>query len=182
MMESGNGKYAKVLEILKTSRPVLDSTDDIADKVLERISKEHKPEKTHSDLLEFFFGWTYVNWVRRSLVAASVFLAVMFVFQQSIIMKQINHLSRQIESNGKDVSAVTGDLPDSRLMMFSFPGRKLQILRKNNSDKQVEELFRSIDQLQKEYKGLHRIIEEDPELKKLIEKRLSEISDSKVKL
>ena len=181
-MEQANEKYKRALEVLKRNTPVLNSPDDITEKVLSRLSGKYKQEKERFDLVEFFFGWTYINWVRRSLVAVSVFLAVMFVFQQSIIMKQINNLSRQIDYNGKGATAITGDLPDSRLMLFSIPGRRLQILRKFNSDKQVEDLFRSIDQLQKEYKSLHKIIEEDPGLKKLIEKRLSEISDSKVKL
>ena len=46
----------------------------------------------------------------------------------------------------------------------------------------MEELFRTIDQLKKEYKDLDKMIEEDPELKKLIEKKLSEINGNKIKI
>ena len=46
----------------------------------------------------------------------------------------------------------------------------------------MEELFRTIDQLKMEYKDLDKLIEEDPELKKLIEKKLSEINGNKIKI
>jgi hypothetical protein len=181
-MEQVKDKYEKVLKILKRSEPVLGSTDEIENKVLYRISGKQKHSTDLSDIIDFLFGWTYITWVRRSLIIASVFLVIVFVFQQSIMMKQINHLSRQIESYERDASGIPGEYPERRIMMLMLSEKRFPFFNKTNPDKQVEELFRTIDQLQKEYRGLNKMMEEDPELKKLIEKKLSEINGNKIKL
>jgi ferritin-like metal-binding protein YciE len=68
------------------------------------------------------------------------------------------------------------------MMLLRFSGKRFPFIKKANSDKQLKELFRAIDQLKKEYKKLDSMIKEDPELKKLIEKKLSEIDGNKIKL
>lgn len=181
-MEQVNEKYEKVLEILRRTHPVLGPTDSIEEEVLQKISEKQKAKADLSDLADFLFGWTYIKWVRRSLVTTSVVLVTVFVFQQSIMMKQINHLSRQIESYERDASSVPGVYLDRRMMLLRFSEKRFPLLKKSNSDKQVEELFRTIDQLKKEYKELDNMIKEDPELKKLIEKKLSEINGNKIKI
>jgi hypothetical protein len=181
-MEQVNDKYEKVMEILKRAKPVLGSSDEIEEKVMSKISGKRKHNRDLSDLLDFLFGWTYITWVRRSLITASVFLVVVFVIQQSLIMRQINNLSRQIDTYEKDASGVSSEDLNRKLMIFRLSDKRFPIIRKSESDKQVEELFRSIDQLKKEYKDMHNMIEQDPELKKLIEKKLSEITESKIKL
>ena len=181
-MEQVNGKYEKVLEILKRTKPVLGSSEDIEEKVLKRISRKQVPEQNLSDLLEFLFGWTYIAWVRRSLVAASVCIVIVFVFQQSMMMRQINNLSRQIESYERDASVVPGNFTDRRMLLLRFSEKRFPLFKKSKSDKQVEELFRTIEQLKREYKELDSILKEDPELKKMIEKKLSEINGNKIKI
>jgi hypothetical protein len=181
-MEHGNGKYEKVMEILRRAKPESGPTNEIEEKVLARISGRRKSDTDLSNLLDFLFGWTYIKWVRRSLVTASFCLVVMFVFQQSIMMKQLNNLSRQIESCERDASGLPGGYQDQRMMLLKFSERRFPVFKKTGSDKQVEELFRTIDELKKEYKELDKMIEENPELKKLIEKRLSEINGSKIKI
>lgn len=181
-MEQGNIKYEKVLEILKGTKPMLKSTDEIEEMVLLRISGGRKAVTDHPDLFDFLFGWTYIKWVRRSLVAASVFLVAVFVFQQSIIMRQINGLSRQIEAYESDASGVAVQNLNRKMLLIRYPGKRFPFSKMNSSDKQVEELFQTIDELKKEYKELQNLIEEDPELKKMIEKKLSEIGGKKVNL
>jgi hypothetical protein len=181
-MKQVNEKYEKVLEILKRTRPALGSTADIEEKVLERISGMQRIKADLFDLLDFLFGWTYITWVRRSLVTASVCIVIVFVFQQSIIMRQMNNLSRQIESYERDASGVPGEYPDRRMMMLRFSEKRFPLFKKSKSDKKVEEIFRTIEQLKKEYKELDSMLKDDPELKKMIEKKLSEISGNKIKI
>lgn len=181
-MKEESVKYNKVLNILRKSKPELYSTEDIEREVIKRISKVNQSGLNLSELIDFLFSWIYIGWVRRSLVTASVFLVIIFVFQQSIMMKQITHLSRQIESYERDASGVPGEYPDRRMMLLRFSGKRFPFIKKANSDKQLKELFRAIDQLKKEYKKLDSMIKEDPELKKLIEKKLSEIDGNKIKL
>jgi len=179
-MEQVSEKYEKVLKVLKQAKPVLDSTVDIEEKVLARISGDLKPKRDLSELIDFLFGWTNITWVRRSLITASAFLVIVFVFQQSLIMKQINNLSRQIDAYEKDATGVSGENLSRRMLIFRLSERRFPVVKKGESEKQLEELFRSIDKFEKEYKDLHNLIEQDPELKKLIEKKLSEITDSKI--
>ena len=113
---------------------------------------------------------------------ASVVLVKIFVLQQSKIMNQISLLSSQIESYQRDASGVPGEYPERRMMLLRFSERRYPFFKKVASDKQVEELFRTIDKLKMEYKELDKMIEDDPELKKLIEKKLSEIDGNKLKL
>jgi hypothetical protein len=182
MMEQEKDKYEKVLEILRRTNPVLSQPDEIKERILNRILEKQKPGSDLQDLIGFIFGWTSITWVRRSLITASVVLVIIFVFQQSKIMKQISHLSSQIESYERDASGVPGGYPERRMMLLRFSERKYPFFKKAGSDKQVEELFRTIDKLKMEYKELDKLIEDDPELKKLIEKKLSEIDGNKIKL
>jgi hypothetical protein len=181
-MERVNEKYKKVVEILKRTTPVLGSSEEIEEKVIERILRKQKRNPGLSEIVGFLFGWTYIAWVRRSLVAASVCIVIVFVFQQSIMMKQINNLSRQIESYERDASGVPGNYTDRRMMLLRFSEKRFPLFKKSKSDRQVEELFQTIEQLKKEYKELDSMINDDPELKKMIEKKLSEINGNKIKI
>ena len=46
----------------------------------------------------------------------------------------------------------------------------------------MKELLESVNELQVKYKDLEKLIKEDPELKKLIEKKLIEINRTKINL
>lgn len=181
-MEQGNLKYEKVLEILKRTKPMLESTDEIEEMVLRRISEGRKMVTDHPDLFDFLFGWTYIKWVRRSLVAASVCLVLMFVFQQSVILRQISSLSRQIEVYERDASGLTGNDLNRKMLLMRYSEKRFPFSKMTRSEKQVEELFKTIDQLKKEYKELQNMIDGDPELKRLIEQKLSEIDGKNKKL
>jgi hypothetical protein len=181
-MEQVNEKYERVLKFLKQAKPVLDSTDQIEEKVMESISRDRNQGRDLSEFIDFIFGWTYIAWVRRSLITASAFLVLVFVFQQSLIMNQINNLSRQIDTYEKDASGVSSENLNRRMLMYRLSDKRFPLVKKSESEKQLEKLFRSIDEFEKEYNDLHNMIEQDPELKKLIEKKLSEITESKIKL
>jgi hypothetical protein len=181
-MESESEKFKKVINILRNSKPVLRSTEDIESEVIRKILKAHQSEVVLSDIIDFLFGWVYVSWVRRSLIAASVFLVMIFVWQQSVILKQINFLSRQvIVSNGEYMPA-SSDRIEKRLMSYKISDRMFTSKSITISEKQLEQLMESVNELQVKYKDLINLIEEDPELKKMIEKKLNENSNTKIKL
>ena len=95
-MKNGIEKYNKVLNILKKSKPILDTTDDIEKEVFKRINRVHRIRFNLSEVIDFLFGWVYIGWVRRSLIAASVVLVLVFIYQQSVILKQINYLTDRL--------------------------------------------------------------------------------------
>jgi hypothetical protein len=50
------------------------------------------------------------------------------------------------------------------------------------SDKQINELVESLDELRVKYKDLEDLIENDPDLKKIIEEKLTESNRTKINL
>jgi methyl-accepting chemotaxis protein len=182
MMMKGNENYEKVIDLLRKSKPLLDSANSIEEIVLERISKNNHAGITLSDIVNFFFGWIYIEWVRRSLITASVLLVIIFIYQQAVILKQIDYLSKRTvvvdEGAPKDLY---GDL-EKRLLIYKFSGKKLSAGEFNISHQQLDQLLESINELQDKYRDLINVINSDPELKKYIEQKLNEKNKSETNL
>jgi hypothetical protein len=181
-MESDDGKYQKVIGLLKRSNPDPGSTLDIEQNVLSAIMNERKYESSSGSTIDIIFSWTSIKWVRYSLVTASVALVLLFVFQQSIIMREISQVNRIIIENGN-----TGYSPDNyeferRAQLLNLSGKKLQLKQRELSDRKVKELLESIDKLGRDYQELRDVIDANPELRKLIEKKMAEVNENKIKL
>jgi hypothetical protein len=181
-MGTENEKYNKVLQILRKSKPVLDSSDVIEREVIRNISKLHQSEIVFSDVIDFLFGWIYIGWVRRTLITASVLLVVVFVWQQGVILNRIDLLSSQSVVIGRERTATPADEIEKVLTLYKNSGRRFPSKSITINEKQLEQLLDSVHKLQIQYKDLLNIIEEDPELKKLIETKLNENKLTKFKL
>jgi hypothetical protein len=181
-MRPESEKYNRVLNILRKSKPVLNSTEDIEKKVFRSVTKIHKSEFILLDVIDFLFGWIYIGWVRRSLIAASVILIVIFVYQQGVILKQMNYLSRQTIVIDGETAFTPADEIKKVIMMYKLSGRRFPSETITISEKQMKELLESVNELQIKYKDLENLIEGDPELKKLIEKKLIENNRTKINL
>jgi hypothetical protein len=181
-MEQESEKYKKVLEILRNSKPVLNSTDDIENEVIKRISKVKKQGLNLLNIIDFLFGWVYIGWVRNGLITASVLLVMFFIWQQSIILNRIDLLSRQtIIENGETISNSASEV-ERGIMMYKLSGRRLPSHNIIISDRQMKQLLDSVYDLQTKYKDLIKLIEDDPELKSSIEKKLKEHNQQKTKI
>jgi hypothetical protein len=181
-MESGSEKYKKVLNVLKNSKPELNSTEDIEKEVIKRLSRVKQPIFNFSEVADSLFGWVYIGWVRRSLITASVILVMVFIYQQGVMFKQINYLTRQITITDREMTSSTEQQVEKLLMTYKksgwgFSSRKITI-----SEKQIKELLDSANDVKTKYKDLMDIIQKDPELKKLYEDKLIENSRTKIKL
>ena len=175
-------KYKKVISILKESKPVLDSAQDIEREVIKKISVVHQPSKGLSDLVDFIFGWVYIGWVRRSLITASVVLVMVFVWQNSMILKQINYLSKQTMRGGLEAVSSQSDVIERGIKMYKLSGRRFPSGNITIPENQMKELLDSADSWKGKYKDLMRVINEDPELKKMIESKLIDKSHLKTKI
>lgn len=177
-----NEKYIKVLNILRKSKPVLGSTDGIEKEVIKRIARVHQSRLNLSEVIDFLFGWVYIGWVRRSLITASIVLVLVFVYQQSIILKRIDFLSRQTVVIDRENVSTPADEIEKMLLIYKNTGRRFPSKTITISEKQMKELLESVNELQIKYKDLENLIEEDPELKKLIEKKLIKNNRTKINL
>jgi len=178
-MKPESEKYNKVLNLIRESKPVLDSTDDIEKEVMKRIKGVHQSGVNISELVDFLFGWVYIGWVRRSLIIASVALVLIFVYQQTIIIKRIDLLSRQIIITDRETVTAPVDEIEKMLMIYRNSGRRFPSKTITISEAQMKELLESVNELQIRYKDLENLIEGDSGLKKLIEKKLIENNRAK---
>jgi len=181
-MEKNSEKPDRVINLLRTSKPVLNSTNDIEREVIQRISGMNQTKTTIPDVTEFLFGWVYIGWVRKSLIAASVILVVLLAWQQGTIIKQINYLSSQPVMLDNEARSFQTEYSDNKLMFFKLYSKKLPSQNVIISKKQMDTLIESVNDLQTKYKDLMNLIEEDPELKRYLENRLSEMNRTKTKL
>ena len=175
-------KYKKILNILKKSKPELKGIETIQENVLNRIRRTEKRQKPFSDLIENIFAWIYIGWVRRSLITASVILVLFFVYQQTMILKGINNISKRAIINETGVISVSKDEIGKQLMMLKFTGHRISSGDLEISEKELKQWLESYNELQGKYRDLLKIIDEDPVLKKYIEKKLAESKDKKSNL
>jgi hypothetical protein len=181
-MKREEEKYDALLKILRKSGPKLESTKDIEDNVIRRIEQMENKDDRSMNLFDYLFGWVYIGWVRKSLIAASFFIVAFFVYQQSMILKRINALSNQpVINESRVMTGLSGNLK-GKLLFFKITGKKIESKRNTITDKQIEEFLKSINDLQYKYKDLIKLIDEDPELKKEIEKRMTEKHKKKFNL
>ena len=180
-MKSEESKYNKILNILKRSKPVLSNPDNLEENVMNMIMQKQKKNDRSFNVLDFIFGWVYVGWVRKALIAASMILIVTFAYQQTIILKRINNLDDR--AIFLEDQTVTGSADDAgRALFYRLSGQKLPSNNINISEKQLDQIMNSYNELEKKYRDLIKLIEEDPELMNYVEKRLDEKSKKKFNL
>lgn len=181
-METESEKYKKVLNLLRNSRPELDSKETIELEVIKMIKNADRIGFNLPDAIDFLFGWVYIGWVRRTLITASCALVLIFIYQQGIILKRIDMLSRQTVINNKANIKTPSDEIERLLTVYKNSGHPFSSRNITISEGQMKDLLESVKELQIKYKDLEKIIEEDPDLKKMIEKKLMENDQTKTKL
>ena len=181
-MKAGSEKYDRVINLLRKSNPELDSTAGIERDVIRKISEIERSGINFSGVVDFLFGWVYIGWVRRSLIAASVVMVMIFVYQQGVILKRIDKISRQVVVSDKEIIPTIDDKIEKLLMVYKNSGRKFPSKTITISEGQMKELLESVKDLQSKYKDLEELIDGDPELKKLIEKKLTDSNRTKINL
>ena len=181
-MKPESEKFFEVLKLLRKSKPLLASTEDIESGVIKRITKTNYNGLSSSQIIDFLFGWVYIGWVRRTLITASIVLVMVFVYQQRIILKRIEVVSRQTVVVNKENNSLPAEEIEKLLMIYRNTGRRFPSKTITISEKQMQELLESVNELKLKYKDLENIIDSDPELKKMIEKKLIENSRIKINL
>jgi parvulin-like peptidyl-prolyl isomerase len=71
---------------------------------------------------------------------------------------------------------------ESRILMYRLSERRFPFQKITISEKELNQLLESINEFQDKYKDLLNLIEEDPDLKRYIEKKLEENKRKNVKL
>jgi hypothetical protein len=181
-MKTEGEKYDRVLNILRKSKPELTGLDKVEGKVLHEIQKSGNEKQEGFNLFDYLFGWVYVGWVRNTLITVSVFFVALFIYQQSLILKRISLLENQtIVTGSQFVSNPSADI-DYKLLQNKLSLRKLIPGQVTITKKQLEKFMDSYENLEQKYEDLIRIIDDDPELKQMLEKKLNEKNKKKFNL
>lgn len=178
-MTKENDRYKKIMEILRNSRPDLIQPEGIENEVIRKIQNKDQKSGTVSDFIESLFSWVYIGWVRRSLVGAAVVLVAVFIYQQGFILKQVRNISERVVNIGNEQVSVPSSDFARRLTLYKMSPRLAPAGEIRVSEKQLEDILNSYDELLVKYKDLIRIIEEDPALKQYIENKLNEEGNKK---
>ncbi len=173
-MKQESKKYDKLLTILKNSKPVYHDAEGVTERIMQQIQEEKTDLKFSELVIEFLFGWAYIGWIRKSLVAVAVVLLVLFSYQQKVILNRINELSEQQIRHG-DITTINYTGESGAQKKFNFlMGRRLTDTSGTFSEKDIDQMIKSVNKLQVKYQDLFIRIENDPELKKYVENRLNE--------
>ena len=175
-------KYDSVINILRRSKPVLTGTDKIGERVLNEIQLPRKKEVEDFNLFDYLFGWVYIGWIRKSLITVSFSLIALFIYQQLLILKRIDRLESQSVGAGSQFVRMNQAEPYNIITTDNLTRLRLKTGRIALDKKQINELMNSYNEMEHKYKDLIRIIEDDPELKKLLEEKLSEKNKKKFNL
>jgi hypothetical protein len=174
--------YEALISILKEAKPPLDCTKDIENITLGRIRQLSKKRNIRMDFFDYIFGWVYIGWVRKSLVAISLLIISVFAYQQAVILKRINEISRKSIVNESLIKAGLSSDLEGKLTLYKLTNRKVKADDVELSEKQIEEMVQSIYEIRVKYKELLELIEKDPDLKEEFEKKLLEKNKKKFKL
>jgi hypothetical protein len=181
-MKKENDKYDKIVNLLQRSTPLLNSTGDIENEVLSRIKKSNQSGVSLSEMIDFLFGWVYIGWVRRSLIIASMALILVFVYQQGVILKRIEVISRQTIVTDKEFVSTPAGQIEKMMTVYKMTGRIFPSKTITVSESQMNELLEIVKELQVKYRDLEELIEGDPQLKKIIEQKLIDSNRNKINL
>jgi hypothetical protein len=180
--EMEENKFDSILNILRRSKPVLTGTDKIEERVLNEIQLPRKKEVEGFNLFDYLFGWVYIGWIRKSLITVSFSLITLFIYQQLLILKRIDMLESQTATSGSQFVRMNLADPNNSITTDNLTRLRLKTGRIVLDKKQINELMNSYNEMEHKYKDLIRIIEEDPELKKILEEKLSEKNKKKFNL
>lgn len=175
-------KLDSVVNILRRSKPVLTGTDKIEDRVLNEIQLPRKKEAEGFNLFDYLFGWVYIGWIRKSLITVSFSVITLFIYQHLLILKRIDVLENQTAAAGSQFVRMYQAEPSNLMTTDNLLRLRLKTGRIAVDKKQINELMNSYNEMEHKYKDLIRIIEDDPELKKLLEEKLSEKNKRKFNL
>jgi hypothetical protein len=167
-------KYDRIVDILRKSKPIFNEADAVSEKVIRQIQEEKSVVKFSDLILEFFFGWIYIVWVRRSMVAAAFVIIVFFGYQQAVIINRINELSDKKVYNGTLLISDTRDNLKDYLMLNRIDVKKFRNKRIEVSKKEIDQLIKSVNKLQVKYKDIIDLIENDPQLRKYVEEKMNQ--------
>jgi hypothetical protein len=181
-MKTEDDKLNMLIGLIKRSEPVMKDQKRFTEKVIENIEKRKRQPDLLASLNELLFGWVYVGWVRRSLVAVSLAILFFFGYQQAVLLKRVNELSdRRIEGSASMVHGITTNY-SGKLRLYRLFGERALEKNSNISEDKIEDFVRQVYELNSEYQDLIEEMKKDSSLKKYVGEKMEEMNRKKSKI
>ncbi len=181
-MKEERADYRRIIELLKKSKPSTDQLARMEDYIIEHVEKGNERLGRLHSLTGSLFGWVHIPLARRILVAASFILVGIFIIQQSVLLNQVKNISRQVVVLKNETKPAV--IPDigSRMMLFRISDQFRSGGKISVSGKELERLIEAYNELDGKYQDLLKIVQENPELREYVEKKLEERNIDKANL
>jgi hypothetical protein len=170
-MASEEEKLDKIIGMLRESGPELRDSHELISQILVKAAEHSNTPDQAGIIYNWLFGWVWIGWVRKSMVAVSFVLLTFLGTQQAMIIVKKGSLSSP--SN-------LSDLSNSSLSLANMASEKgfIKLFSSNSPGTQdsaaVESFIRSLGTVQEEYSDILKALDKDPELKRYVRKRLLE--------
>jgi hypothetical protein len=178
-METGEDRYNKILKVLRNAKPEMIRQEELTDKVMKRLASRERSNDMTGEFFDSLFAWVYIPWVRRSLLTVAVMLVALFIYQQSVLVKQVRDINRQAIVIRSDIRTSPAADFGTKLKLYRASGL---ILSRQNFSIDQKDLLQILDEyndVKGKYSDLLKIIDENPELKEYVEKKLDERKNSR---
>jgi hypothetical protein len=179
-------KYSKILEALKSNKPVLSDKEKLTDEIMRRIHGIEDKTTLQKKLGSYLFGWADHSWIRGAMAAAAVLFIGIFITQQIIITNRINNLEKQLIRTVNTLNNHEPDLGIMHKVLLNMVARdriKEDSITISTSD--LEELLNSYLELQDNYETLKQTYGLEPYIQDMIRRSLEDNTNpdkSKLKL
>lgn len=167
-------KYEQLIDSLKKSKPEFRDEEVINDRIFRQILlKKEKPE-IKDLIIEFFFGWVYVGWVRKSMIAAAILVISIFTYQQSLILKRLDQLPKQeIPATEFNMSSFKSEV-ETRILQYRLSDNDISEKQRLLTEKEIDNFIKSLKKIKHKNKELLEMVEKDPVLKEYLEMKMKE--------
>jgi hypothetical protein len=172
-MRGEKERYERLTGKLSSFHREPPDSDMLAGRIMDRIASDNIAEPRNT-LTGLFFGWTTVAWVRRSMMAASITIISLFVYQQFQITSGLRELESKLSDGlGKtDIRMTTSGNEYLNKIMLRGRFSTNDSIRVSVAD--IEDLIESYNELQLSYEKINRFLQMNPEFVKRLENEYGE--------
>lgn len=158
-MEKENGKYNKLIRLLRDQEPVLENPEAIADRVMDEI-RSGKESKSSPGILMTLFGWAYIGWSRNTLTLGATLLIVFFVFQHITLFSKVRQLENRLIRTSYDYYQSPYQSQEN-LIRFMAPGNVLISDSVKISKQDLINFLQSYHDMEVNYDKLKQYLQEE---------------------
>jgi hypothetical protein len=147
---NGENRYRELTRKLRDSNVEFANKKEVGEKMFSQLSTARS---TKNIILNSFYSWTEVKWLRWSISTAAVLFIAIFFSQQVLISTRLSKLEGQLVKTESNVQSNNETItPSHRVILNLISDRKFDSVTVSKTD--LEALFQEYINLQEENENL----------------------------